>query len=69
MPIFQLISYSRIEDHFLEHMEIPVSTGSLLNFTPLIHEAMPVPISILKYLQTKITFNPDKFYQLLLSFL
>jgi len=32
MSMFQLIPYSRVEDHFLEQMEIPVSTGSLFNF-------------------------------------
>lgn len=32
MSQFQLIPYNRIEDHFLEQMNIPVSAGSIFNF-------------------------------------
>jgi transposase len=32
MSQFQLIPYHRIEDHFLEQMQIPVSAGSIFNF-------------------------------------
>jgi transposase len=29
---FQLIPYNRVEDHFLEQMQLPVSAGSIFNF-------------------------------------
>ncbi len=32
MSQYQLIPYNRIEDHFLEQMNIPVSAGSIFNF-------------------------------------
>ena len=32
MSQFQLIPYNRIEDHFLEQMQLPVSAGSIFNF-------------------------------------
>jgi transposase len=32
MSQYQLIPYNRIEDHFLEQMQIPVSAGSIYNF-------------------------------------
>jgi len=33
MSQYQLIPYNRIEDHFLDQMGIPVSAGSIVNFT------------------------------------
>ena len=32
MSQFQMVPYNRIEDHFLEQMGIPVSSGSIVNF-------------------------------------
>jgi transposase len=32
MSQFQLIPYNRVEDHFLEQMNLPVSAGSIFNF-------------------------------------
>ena len=32
MSMFQLIPYSRVQDHFQEQMNFPISTGSIFNF-------------------------------------
>jgi len=32
MSQYQMIPYNRIEEHFLDQMQIPVSAGSIVNF-------------------------------------
>lgn len=40
MSQFQLIPYNRIEDHFLEQMQIPVNAGSIFNFNQDAYERL-----------------------------
>lgn len=40
MSQFQLIPYNRIEDHFLEQMQLPVSAGSIFNFNKDAYERL-----------------------------
>lgn len=40
MSQFQLIPYNRIEDHFLDQMQIPVSSGSIFNFNQEAYERL-----------------------------
>jgi transposase len=40
MSQYQLIPYSRIEDHFLDQMQIPVSNGSIYNFNQEAYERL-----------------------------
>jgi len=40
MSQFQLTPYNRIEDHFLDQMEIPVSAGSIFNFNQEAYERL-----------------------------
>lgn len=40
MSQYQLVPYNRIEDHFLEQMQIPVSAGSIFNFNQDAYERL-----------------------------
>lgn len=40
MSQFQLIPYNRIEDHFMDQMHIPVSSGSVFNFNQEAYERL-----------------------------
>ena len=40
MSQYQLIPYNRIEDHFLDQMQIPVSSGSIYNFNQEAYERL-----------------------------
>lgn len=40
MSQYQLIPYNRIEDHFLDQMQIPVSSGSIFNFNQEAYERL-----------------------------
>jgi transposase len=42
MSQYQLIPYNRIEDHFLEQMQIPVSAGSIFNFNQEAYDRLEV---------------------------
>lgn len=40
MSQFQMVPYNRIEDHFLEQMGIPVSSGSIVNFNRDVYDRL-----------------------------
>lgn len=54
MSMFQLIPYNRVEDHFLEQMNIPISAGSIFNFN---QEAYELLESFEQWLSKKLTLS------------
>jgi len=40
MPLFQLLPYHRIEEHFADQFDIPLSAGSIYNFNKEVYERL-----------------------------